>query len=50
MKSPRKKKKHSTGRPLENVPMRTLVKRVKDELHDRIKMSMSDNADKKKLD
>jgi hypothetical protein len=32
------------------VPMRKLVKRVKDELHERIKMSMSEGSDKSKQD
>jgi len=48
MAEPRKKKKRKTGRPLEGVPMRRLVKRVKDELHERIRMSMSEDADKPK--
>jgi hypothetical protein len=50
MTEPRKKKKRKTGRPLESVPMRKLVKRVKDELHERIKMSFSDGEDKPKQD
>ena len=50
MTEPRKKKKRKTGRPLEGVPMRTLVKRVKDEIHERIKMSFSGSADKPKQD
>jgi hypothetical protein len=41
MAEPRKKKKRKTGRPLEKVPMRTLVKRVREELGERIKMSFS---------
>jgi hypothetical protein len=50
MTEPRKKKKRKTGRPLETVPMRKLVKRVKDELHERIRLSMSDKDDKPKQD
>jgi hypothetical protein len=50
MTAPRKKKRRKTGRPLENVPMRKLVKRVKDELHERIRMSMSEGEDKAKRD
>jgi hypothetical protein len=49
MTTPRKKKR-KTGRPLEAVPMRKLVKRVKDELHERIRMSFSDGEDKPKQD
>jgi hypothetical protein len=37
MTEPRKKKSRKTGRPLEGVPMRKLVKRVKDELRERIR-------------
>jgi hypothetical protein len=50
MAEPRKKKTRKTGRPLEAVPMRTLVKRVKDELHERIKIAASENTDKLKQD
>ena len=50
MTEPRKKKSHKTGRPLEGVPMRKLVKRVKDELHERIKIGASDKLDKPKQD
>jgi len=49
MTTPRKKKR-KTGRPLEAVPMRKLVKRVKDELHERIKISFSVAEDKPKQD
>jgi hypothetical protein len=49
MAEPRKKKKRKSGRPLENVPLRTLVKRVRGELEQRIKMSFS-GADKTKQD
>jgi len=48
MAEPRKKKKRKTGRPLENVPMRTLVKRVKEELHDKLRISFSGGDDKRK--
>jgi hypothetical protein len=49
MAEPRKKhKKRKTNRPLEEVPMRTLVKRVREELETRIKVSFSDGADKQK--
>jgi hypothetical protein len=48
MAEPRKKKKRKTGRPLETVPMRKLVKRVKDELHERIRMSMADKDDNRR--
>jgi len=48
MPEPRKKKKRKTGRPLEDVPLRTLVKRVKGELRERIKLSFSDRTDKPK--
>jgi hypothetical protein len=44
------KKKRKTGRPLENVPLRTLVKRVKAELHEKIKVSFSDAERKPKQD
>ncbi len=50
MTAPRKKKTRKTGRPLEGVPMRKLLKRVKDELHERIKMSMSEGSGKLKSD
>jgi hypothetical protein len=50
MASPRKKKKRKTGRPLERVPLRTLVKRVKEELHERIKMGFADDDRKLKQD
>jgi hypothetical protein len=49
MTTPRKKKR-KTGRPLEAVPMRKLVKRVKDELQERIRMSFSGGEDKPKQD
>jgi hypothetical protein len=45
-----RKKKRKTGRPLEAVPMRKLVKRVKDELHERIRIAASDSSDKPKQD
>lgn len=50
MAEPRKKKKRKTSRPLENVPLRTLVKRAKSELHERMRMSLSDGEDKPKQD
>jgi hypothetical protein len=50
MAEPHRTKKRKTGRPLEAVPMRKLVKRVKDELHERIKKSESDAEDKAKQD
>jgi len=50
MTEPRKKKRRKTGRPLEAVPLRKLVKRVKDELHERIRMSFSGGEDKPKQD
>jgi hypothetical protein len=50
MAEPRKKKKRKTGRPLEDVPLRTLVKRVKGELQERIKISFSSSSDKPKQD
>ena len=50
MKAPRKRKKRKTGRPLEDVPTRTLLKRVKAELRDRIQIAMADSADKSKKD
>jgi hypothetical protein len=50
MAEPRKKKKQKTGRPLEKVPMRTLVKRVRDELGERIKMSFFAEERKTKQD
>jgi len=40
MKAPRKGKKRRTGRPLEDVPLRTLVQSVKKEL----KVSFSDKS------
>jgi hypothetical protein len=48
MAAPRKKKSRKTGRPLEEVPMRTLVKRVRDELREKVKMSFSDSERKTK--
>ncbi|MGC2698499.1 MAG: hypothetical protein WA738_22145 [Candidatus Angelobacter sp.] len=43
MPSPRKKKrKTKTGRPLEDIPLRKLVKGVKEELSERIRMSFFD--------
>jgi hypothetical protein len=50
MAEPRKKKKRKTGRPLEDVSLRALVKRVRGELHERIKMSFSGSSDKPKQD
>jgi hypothetical protein len=50
MAEPRKKKKRKTGRPLEKVPMRTLVKRVREELEERIKISFSGGERKPKQD
>jgi hypothetical protein len=50
MAEPRKKKKRKTGRPLEKVPMRTLVKRVREELDERIRMSFSAEESKCKQD
>jgi hypothetical protein len=49
MAEPRKKKKkRKTGRPLEDIPMRTLVGRVKEELHERIlKMAAADSSKSK---
>jgi hypothetical protein len=49
MTTPRKKKR-KTGRPLEAVPLRKLVKRVKEDLHERIKMSFSGGEGKPKQD
>jgi hypothetical protein len=48
MPTPRKKKKRKTGRPLEDVPLRKLVKSVKGELEERVKMAFSDSLDKTK--
>ncbi|MGA9510241.1 MAG: hypothetical protein WBV55_16610 [Candidatus Sulfotelmatobacter sp.] len=51
MAEPRKKKKkRKTGRPLEHVPMRTLVGRVKEEIHEKLRMSFSGPDDKRKQD
>jgi len=47
MAKPRKKKR-KTGRPLEDVPLRTLVKRVKEELDAKIKLSFAGGKDKPK--
>jgi len=50
MATPRKKKSRKTGRPLEGVAMRTLVKRVKDgireELQERASLSDAEEQDK----
>ena len=50
MATPRKKKSGKTGRPLEDVPMRTLVKRVKEnireELQERVSLSEDEETDK----
>jgi len=49
MAEPRKKKqKRKTGRPLENVPLRTLVKRVREEIDEKLRMSFSGGTDKPK--
>jgi hypothetical protein len=49
MTEPRKKKmKSKTGRPLEGVPLRTLIKRVKDEMNEKLRMSFSGGEDKRK--
>jgi hypothetical protein len=49
MAEPRKKKKkRKTGRPLEDVPLKTLVKRVREELDTRIRVSFSGEPDKPK--
>jgi hypothetical protein len=48
MTEPRKKKKRKAGRPLEEVPMRQLLKRVKDELHEKLRMSFSGGDEKPK--
>jgi hypothetical protein len=47
MAEPRKKKR-KTGRPLEDVPLRTLVKRVREKLVKQVKVSFSDSARKPK--
>jgi hypothetical protein len=41
MKAPRRAKKRKTGRPLEDVPMRSLVRHVKRELRDQMRASAS---------
>jgi hypothetical protein len=41
MEAPRKEKKRKTGRPLEGVPMRSLVQHVKRELRGQIRASSS---------
>jgi hypothetical protein len=50
MATPRKKKSRKTGRPLEDVPLRTLVKRVKEdireELQERASLSEGKEEDK----
>jgi hypothetical protein len=50
MATPRKKKSSNTGRPLEGVPLRTLVKRVKEnireELQERASLSEAEETDK----
>jgi hypothetical protein len=50
MREPRKTKPRKTGRPLEGVPMRKLIKRVKDELHERIRKGESELSGKSKQD
>jgi len=53
MTEPRKKKKkRRTGRPLEEVPLQTLLKRVKKELRTRMDISLAarDGKSKKELD
>jgi hypothetical protein len=50
MAEPRKKKKRKTGRPLEKVPMSTLVKRVRVELEEKIKMSFAADERNRKQD
>jgi len=47
MTEPRKKKR-KTGRPLEKVPMRTLLKRVRKELEGKLETSLSDESRKQK--
>jgi hypothetical protein len=47
MATPRKaKKKRKTGRPLEGVPMKTLVRRVKEDLQEELKVRFA-AADRK---
>jgi hypothetical protein len=48
MPTPRKKKKRKTGRPLEDVPLRKLVKTVKEDLEERVRMAFADSPDKPK--
>jgi hypothetical protein len=49
MATPRKKKNpRKTGRPLEDVPLQTLVKRVREELDEKIKLSFSASERKTK--
>jgi hypothetical protein len=47
MAEPRKKKR-KTGRPLEDVPLRTLVKLVRKKLDEEVKASFSDGERKSK--
>jgi len=43
MSAPRKKNgKRKTGRPLEHVPLRKLIRQTKREIHEAIRLSMSD--------
>jgi hypothetical protein len=42
MKAPRKTKKRKTGRPLENVPLRRLVRSVKQDLEEKMKDAVPD--------
>jgi hypothetical protein len=44
MKAPRKKKKRKTGRPLEGVPLRKLVRSVKDDIRKELKLGFSDKS------
>jgi hypothetical protein len=44
MKAPRKKKKRKTSRPLEAVPLGTLVRSVKRDIEKEIKIGFSDKS------
>jgi hypothetical protein len=48
MATPRKKKSRKTGRPLEDVPLRKLVKHVKSDLNEKLRLSFASDERKKR--
>jgi len=48
MAEPRKKQKRKTRRPLEDVPLKKLLRNVQRDLDEKIKMSFSGGDDRKR--